>query len=98
MLGEGGLRRRGLILTFTATLIWSTAGLFARFLSDLDVWAVLAGRAGFGALFLAFVAVIEWRRGMLGSRFGLGSPLAPVIIVLAAVAMSTYIVAIRLTT
>jgi drug/metabolite transporter (DMT)-like permease len=98
MLGGGGLRRRGLILTFTATLIWSTAGVFARFLGDLDVWAVLAGRAGFGALFLALVAVVEWRRGLLGPRFGLGSKLAPLIIILAAIAMSTYIAAIRLTT
>jgi drug/metabolite transporter (DMT)-like permease len=98
MLGGGRLRRRGLILTFTATLIWSTAGVFARFLGDLDVWAVLAGRAGFGALFLALVAVLEWRRGLLGPRFGLGSKLAPLIIVLAAIAMSTYIAAIRMTT
>jgi drug/metabolite transporter (DMT)-like permease len=98
MPGGGGLRRRGLILTFVATLIWSTAGLFARFLGDLDVWAVLAGRAGFGALFLAFVAVLEWRRGLLGPRFGLGSKLAPLIVVLVAIAMSTYIAAVRLTT
>jgi drug/metabolite transporter (DMT)-like permease len=98
MLGGGAARRRGLILTSVATLIWSTAGLFTRALNHLDVWTLLAGRAGFGALFLGLAAVIEWRRGLLGPRFGLGSPLAPLIVFLAAIAMSAYIAAIRVTT
>jgi drug/metabolite transporter (DMT)-like permease len=98
MLGGDAARRRGLILTSVATLIWSSAGVFTRLLGHLDVWALLAGRAGFGALFLSLVAVIEWRRGLLGPRFGLGSPLAPLIVVLAAAAMTSYIAAIRMTT
>jgi len=95
---DGAARRRGLMLTSLATLIWSAAGVFARFLGHLDVWTVVAGRAGFGALFLSVVAVIEWRRGLLGPRLGLGSPLAPLIVLLAAVAMSAYIAAIQVTT
>ncbi len=98
MLGGGAARRRGLVLTSAATLIWSTAGIFTRLLGHLDVWTVLAGRAGFGALFMAVAAFLEWRRGRLGPRFGLGSKLAPLIILLAAIAMSTYIAAIRVTT
>lgn len=98
MLGEGAARRRGLVLTSVATLIWSTAGIFTRLLNHLDVWAVLAGRAGFGALFLGAAALLEWRRGLLGPLFGLGSKLAPVIVFLAALAMSSYIAAIRVTT
>ncbi|HLW89733.1 MAG TPA: DMT family transporter [Roseiarcus sp.] len=98
MESDGAARRRGLILTSLATLIWSTAGVFARLLGDLDVWTVLGGRAGFGALFMSVVAIIEWRRGRLGPRFGLGSPLSPLIVLLAALAMTTYIAAIRVTT
>jgi drug/metabolite transporter (DMT)-like permease len=98
MSGEGAARRRGLILTSVATLIWSSAGVFTRLLDHLDVWTVLAGRAGFGALFLAIAAIIEWRRGLLGPRLGLGSRLAPLIILLAGVAMTAYIAAIRVTT
>jgi drug/metabolite transporter (DMT)-like permease len=91
-------RRRGLVLTSAATLIWSTAGVFTRMLDHLDVWTILAGRAGFGALFLGIAALLEWRRGLLGPFFGLGSALAPLLIFLAAIAMSAYIAAIRVTT
>ena len=98
MQGGSAARRRGLVLTSAATLIWSTAGIFTRLLNHLDVWTILAGRAGFGALFMALAAVLEWRRGALGPRFGLGSKLAPLIVLLAAVAMSVYIAAIKITT
>ena len=98
MQGGGAARRRGLVLTSVATLIWSTAGVFTRLLSHLDLWTLLAGRAGFGALFLGAAALLEWRRGRLGPFFGLGSKLAPLIIFLAAVAMSSYIAAVRVTT
>jgi len=98
MLGGAAARRRGLVLTGAATLIWSTAGLFTRALPHLDVWTMLAGRAGFGSLFTAIAAILEWRRGQLGPRLGLGSKLAPLLIVLAAIAMSSYIAAIRITT
>jgi drug/metabolite transporter (DMT)-like permease len=98
MLGGAAVRRRGLVLTGAATLIWSTAGLFTRALPHLDVWTMLAGRAGFGSLFMAFVAFLEWRRGQLGPRLGLGSKLSPMLVILAAIAMSSYIAAIRITT
>src|SRR5579872_4119225 len=98
MRGGGAARRRGLVLTSVATLIWSTAGIFTRMLDHLDVWTMLAGRAGFGSFFMAVAAFLEWRRGRLGPGFGLGSPIALLIVFLAAVAMSAYIAAIRVTT
>jgi drug/metabolite transporter (DMT)-like permease len=95
---EGAARRRGLILVSLATLVWSSAGVFAHLLNHLDIWLVLCGRALFGAFFMALAAIVQARRGALGPGFGLGSWLSPLIIVLAALAMTTYIAAMRLTT
>jgi drug/metabolite transporter (DMT)-like permease len=97
MQGEAAARRRGLILVSIATALWSSAGLFARALDHLDVWTVLAGRGAFGALFMFCASIVEWRRGELGPRFGLGSKLAPLIVLFAAGAMTAYIAALRLT-
>jgi drug/metabolite transporter (DMT)-like permease len=98
MLGEGAARRRGLTLVGLATLVWSSAGVFAHLLNHLDIWLVLCGRAFFGAFFSALAAIVQARRGELGPGFGLGSWLSPLISVLAALAMTTYIAAMRLTT
>ena len=97
MQGEAVARRRGLILVSIATALWSSAGLFARALDHLDVWTVLAGRGAFGALFMFCASIVEWRRGELGPRFGLGSKLAPLIVLFAAGAMTAYIAVLRLT-
>jgi len=98
MLGEAAARRRGLILAGVATVLWSSAGVFVRLLDHLDVWTVQAGRGAFGGLFMLLAAIFEWRRGRLGPRFGLGSKLAPLIVLLAAGAMTGYVAALRLTT
>ena len=58
---------------------------------------MLCGRAFFGGLFMFVAAVVEWRRGVLGPHFGLG-PLAPPIVALSAVAMTSYIAALKTTT
>ena len=97
MLGGISARRRGLVLVFIASVLWSSAGFFARLIDHLDVWTMLCGRAFFGGLFLVGAAAVEWRRGALGPRFGLG-PLAPPIIALAAIAMSAYVAALKTTT
>jgi drug/metabolite transporter (DMT)-like permease len=95
----GGIsaRRRGLILVFVATILWSSAGLFTRLVDHLDTWTMLCGRSFFGALFLSIAAFGEWRRGVLGPYYGLG-PLAPLIIALSAIASTCYIAALKTTT
>ncbi len=97
MPGGSPARRRGLVLVLAATILWSSAGLFTRLVDHLDPWTILGGRALFGGLFILATAVFEWRRGGLGPNFGLGR-LAPLIILLSATAISTYIVALKQTT
>jgi drug/metabolite transporter (DMT)-like permease len=97
MLGGISARRRGLLLVFVATILWSSAGLFARLVGHLDTWTMLCGRSFFGALFLSIAAFGEWRRGVLGPYYGLG-PLAPLIIALSAIATTCYIAALKTTT
>jgi drug/metabolite transporter (DMT)-like permease len=97
MLGGISARRRGLVLVFVATILWSSAGLFVRLVDHLDTWTMLCGRGFFGALFLSIAAFGEWRRGVLGPYYGLG-PLAPPIIALSAVAMGCYVAALKMTT
>jgi drug/metabolite transporter (DMT)-like permease len=97
MLGGISARRRGLFLVFIATILWSSAGFFARLVDHLDLWTILCGRAFFGGLFILVAAVAEWRRGVLGPYFGLG-PLAPPIVALSAIAISAYIAALKTTT
>jgi drug/metabolite transporter (DMT)-like permease len=97
MLGGISARRRGLILVFIASILWSSAGFFARLVDHLDLWTMLSGRAFFGAVFMFGAALLQWRRGDLGPRFGLGS-LAPLAIASAAIAMSAYVAALKTTT
>jgi drug/metabolite transporter (DMT)-like permease len=97
MPGESAARRRGLLLVFAATVLWSLAGYFARLIAHLDLWTVLYGRAGFGGLCIAVWAIVEQRRGRLGPRFGFG-PLSPLIVVLSATAISSYVAAVMTTT
>ena len=74
--GEKSARRRGVVLVLVATVLWSMAGLFARLLAHLDVWTVMGWRALLGAVSIAAVGLIEWRRGRLDNPFGFG-PLSP---------------------
>ena len=55
----------GLLLVFTSTLAWSTAGLFTRAISQ-DIFTVLVWRGLFGTAGL--LAVILWRDGPQGLR------------------------------
>jgi drug/metabolite transporter (DMT)-like permease len=97
MLGGNSARRRGLIFVLIAAFLWSSAGFFARLIDHLDVWTMLCGRAFFGGVFLFVVAIGEWRRGVLGPYLGL-APRALPIVALSAVAMTSYIAALKTTT
>jgi drug/metabolite transporter (DMT)-like permease len=97
MLGGISARRRGLILVLIATILWSSAGLFARLVDHLDLWTMLCGRAFFGGMFMLAAAIVEWRRGVLGPCFGLGPRAAP-IVALSAIAISAYVAALKTTT
>ena len=92
-----GLRRRGFILVFVATFMWSLAGLFARLLPHLDIGAVLFGRAAFGGGCGLLVALHDWRNARLEAR-SLLTPMTPVIILLSSTAISAYVAAVMTTT
>lgn len=96
MLGGNSTRRRGLLLVFTATVLWSSAGFFARLIDHLDVWTMLCGRAFFGGAFMLVAAAVEWRRGVFGPHLGLG-PLTAPIVALSALAITSYIGALKTT-
>jgi drug/metabolite transporter (DMT)-like permease len=95
--GEESARRRGIVLVFVATLMWSLAGVFARLVSHLDVWTVVGWRALLGSLSLAVVGFVEWRRGRLENPFGFGA-LSPLVALLAMVAISAYAASVMTTT
>lgn len=87
--------RTGLILVFTSTLAWSTAGLFTRAISG-DVFTVLVWRGAFGTLGL--LAVLFWRDGLAGFRSFLRLGLAGwAYAVISGVGMLCYITSLRLT-
>jgi drug/metabolite transporter (DMT)-like permease len=91
------LQRRGFVLVFVATFLWSLAGLFARMLPHLDIGAVLFGRAAFGGGCGLIVAFHDWRRARLDAR-ALITPMAPLVILLSSTAISFYVAALFTTT
>ena len=97
MPGEKSARRRGVLLVFLASVLWSLAGVFARLLAHLDVWTVMGWRALMGAASIAIVGLIEWRIGRLVNPLGFGL-LSPVVALLAMIAISAYAAAVMTTT
>ena len=91
------LRRRGFLLVFVATFLWSLAGLFARMVPELDIGAVLFGRAAIGGGCGVLLALHDWRNARLEAR-ALWTPMAPLIIGLSATAISAYVAAVKTTT
>jgi len=94
---QAATRRRGLFLVLAATFLWSLAGLFVRLIPHIDYGTVLFFRALFGGACGLGIAFVEWRLGRLDARRML-SPLAPLVTVLAAVAISAYVGALMTTT
>jgi drug/metabolite transporter (DMT)-like permease len=91
------LRRRGVLLVFLATVMWSLAGLFTRAVPHLDFGAILFARAGFGGLCGLLVAFVDWRRGRL-ELARLKSSKTPLVVGLSATAISGYVAALMTTT
>jgi drug/metabolite transporter (DMT)-like permease len=94
---QAATRRRGLFLVLAATFLWSLAGLFARLIPHLDFGTVLFFRGLFGGACGLALAYLEWRLGRLDAR-RLLSPLAPLVVGLAAFAISAYVAALMTTT
>jgi hypothetical protein len=84
-------------LVLAATFLWSLAGLFARLIPHLDFGTVLFFRALFGGACGLALAYLESRLGRQDARRRL-SPLAPLVVGLAAFAISAYVAALMTTT
>lgn len=91
------LHRKGVLLVFIATVLWSLAGVFARAVPHLDFGAILFARAGFGGLCGLILAANDWRAGRLDLQ-RLKTPVAPVIVLLSSTAISGYVAALLTTT
>jgi drug/metabolite transporter (DMT)-like permease len=95
-LGQSHGRAYGIALVTLASILWSTAGLFVRFL-DLDVWTMQFWRALFAGLsiFVLILADKGWRAPQ--AMRAIGRPgLAAVPI--SAVSMICYVAALKFTT
>jgi drug/metabolite transporter (DMT)-like permease len=86
-----------LAYVLAATVLWSLAGLFARLIPQLDFGTVLFYRSMFGGLCGLALVFHYWRRGRLDLRLWV-TPLAPLVVLLSATAISAYIAALMTTT
>jgi drug/metabolite transporter (DMT)-like permease len=91
-----GSRSYGVTLVAAAAVLWSTGGLFVRAL-DLDLWTMVAWRSLFAALALAIVIGAMHRSRSLDTLRRLGRP-GLIAIPIALVSMTSFIVAVWLTT
>lgn len=95
-MNESNNRARGIALVAAASVVWSTGGLFVRFL-DLDLWTMQAWRALFSALSLLVAVIIDRGRetpNAFRDMGRLGLLAAPI----AAVSMICFVAALKLTT
>jgi drug/metabolite transporter (DMT)-like permease len=92
-----GSRSYGVTLVALAGVLWSTGGLFVRALQSLDLWSMVVWRSLFAALALAVVIVAFNRSRSLGVLKRLGRP-GLIAIPIALVSMTSFIVAVWLTT
>lgn len=89
-------RWRGILYVATAAFLWSTAGIWVRYLS-LDIWTIQCGRAFFGALSLMIYLLII-NRGRVLAPFAT-IPLAGFVIVpINTIGMMAYMQALNWTT
>jgi len=86
----------GLLVVLGATILWSTAGIFVRFI-DLDVWTMLAWRSLFAAMALVVVSYVQLGRSAT-AQFLKPSTSVLMLVPIAAINMAAYVVALKLTT
>lgn len=86
----------GLLLVVSATVAWSTAGLFSRAIV-LDNWTLLLWRGIFGGLAIALVITVTHRRNTLRQFLSLGIA-GWIFVVVSAVGMVMFITALNYTT
>lgn len=91
-----GSRSYGITLVAAAGVLWSTGGLFVRAL-EVDLWTMLAWRSLFAALALAVVVGMRHRGRVPGALYRMGRP-GLVAIPIALVSMTSFVVAVSLTT
>lgn len=84
-------RLKGLTMVLTATVLWSTAGLFMRFL-HLDVWTILGWRSLFAAAALGLIVLLQKRGASDVPGFATLSTVP-----IAVVSMGAYVVSLKLT-
>jgi len=89
-------RWRGIAYVATAALMWSTAGIWVRYLT-LDIWTIQAGRSFCGALSLFVFLLIQERRGVLDTfrTINLGGY---IMVPINAMGMAAYMLALNWTT
>jgi drug/metabolite transporter (DMT)-like permease len=92
-----GSRSYGVTLVALAGVLWSTGGLFVRALESLDLWTMLAWRSLFAALALVVVVLFRHRTRTLGALYAMGWP-GLIAIPIALVSMTSFVVAVWLTT
>ncbi|MCK6451577.1 MAG: DMT family transporter [Alphaproteobacteria bacterium] len=95
-MGDRGSHAYGVALVTAAAVLWSTAGLFVRYL-DLDVWTMLGWRSLFAALALTLVVGVRNRWRMIRAVRAMGWP-GILAVPIAAVSMGGFVVALKLTT
>ncbi len=86
----------GLLLVTSATLAWSTAGLFTRAIA-LDNWTLLVWRGVFGAMAIALITGITYRSNTL-KQFTSMSPAGWLFVVVSGIGMVMFITALNHTT
>jgi drug/metabolite transporter (DMT)-like permease len=91
-----GSRSYGATLVAAAAVLWSSGGIFVRWL-DLDLWTMLAWRSLFAALALAVIVVARHRSGTVAALRRMGRP-GVVAIPIALVSMTSFVAALKLTT
>ena len=89
-------RWRGIAYVAVAALMWSTAGIWVRYLT-LDIWTIQAGRALCGSLSL-FVYLLFSERRAVASTFGTINLAGYIVVPINALGMAAYMMALNWTT
>ena len=89
-------RTRGIALVALASVIWSTGGLYVRFL-DLDLWTLQAWRSLFSCLSLLAVVIVDKGRHAPKAFHDMGR-LGLLAVPIAGVSMICFVAALKLTT